>query len=575
MRRILGLLAPYRARLVAALALAVAVVVTTLLLPVLTGAAVDAVVGPGEVDMGALLRSLAGMAAAFCATSAAQWALTATTNRVAYRVVRDLRDRAFDRLQELPVSYIDARRRGDSVSRIVTDAEQFSNGLVMAFQQFFTGALTIVLTLAFMFRLNAAVTVVAVVVTPVSFVVARFIAQRGYRYYREQTARRGAMTSVAEEALSGLSTVEAYGAAPRVLERFDAADELLRQSSFKAVFYSSLTNPSTRFVNSLVYAGVGVAGAFAVLGGTLSVGGLSAFLAYANQYTKPFNDISEVVSELQNSVACANRLFDLIDQPAEVPDAPGAVELEDVRGEVELADVSFSYTPARPLLQGISLKARPGDRVAIVGPTGCGKTTLINLLMRFYDVDGGSISVDGHDVRDVTRASLRRAFGMVLQDTWLANGTVRENIALGRPGASLEEVRAAAREAFADEFIMRLPQGYDTVVGAEGSSLSEGQRQLVCIARVMLARPAMLILDEATSSIDTRTELAVQRAFDKLMEGRTSFVVAHRLSTVRDADVILVMRDGCVVERGTHDELLALDGFYAQLHRAQFEGSRG
>ncbi len=574
MRRVLSLLRPYRARLAGAMALAVAVVVSTLALPVLTGRAVDALVGPGEVGWAALTGSLAWMAIAFCATSASQWALTAVTNRVAYCVVRDLREQAFSRLQELPVSFADGRGRGDVVSRIVTDAEQFSNGLVMAFQQFFTGALTIVLTLAFMFSLNALVTLVAVLVTPVSFFVARFIARRGYRWYREQAARRGAMTSVAEEAIAGLSTIEAYGTADRVRERFDEADELLGASAFKAVFYSSLTNPSTRFVNALVYAGVGVAGAFSVLAGSLTVGGLTAFLSYANQYTKPFNDISEVVSELQNSVACARRLFDLIDRPAEEPDAEDAVELADVRGEVVLSGVGFSYSPDRPLLSGIDLVARPGERVAIVGPTGCGKTTLINLLMRFYDVDEGSISVDGHDVRSVTRSSLRRAFGMVLQDTWLADGTVRDNIALGRPGAALEEVRAAAREAFADDFIMRLPQGYDTPVGAEGATLSEGQRQLVCIARVMLARPSMLILDEATSSIDTRTELCVQRAFDKLMEGRTSFVVAHRLSTVRDADVILVMRDGRIVERGRHEELLRQGGFYAELYRAQFEGVR-
>ena len=569
--RVLRFLSPHVPALLASLVLAAAVVVTTLLVPVLSGRAVDCLVGPGEVNVEGLVANLRLLALAVIATAASQWALTALTNRVAYDVVRDMRVQAFGKLQRLPLFYVDSHRHGDVVNRVVTDVDQFSNGLVMTFQQLFTGVLAIVLTLAFMFSLNALVTLVVVCVTPSSILAAKLIAGRGYAYFHDQSARRGELTGVVEEYVGGKGAVEAFDAQGIAERRFEEVDARLAKTSFRAVFYSSLINPTTRFVNALVYAGVGIFGALAAIDGTLTVGGLTAFLSYANQYTKPFNDISEVVTELQNSLACAARLFELLDEAEEVPDAPGAVELADVRGQVDIDDVSFSYVPGRPLIEGFTLHARPGERVAIVGPTGCGKTTLINLLMRFYDVDGGSICVDGHDVREVTRASLRKSWGMVLQETWVKSASVRDNIALGRPDATDEEVRAVARAAFADEFIERLPEGYDTVLGGEDSSISAGQRQLLCIARAMLANAPMLILDEATSNIDTRTEVKVQAAFERLMRGRTSFVVAHRLSTVRDADKIVAMRDGHVVEVGAHEELLARDGFYASLYRSQFE----
>ena len=569
--RVLRFLSPHVPALLASLVLAAAVVVTTLLVPVLSGRAVDCLVGPGEVNVEGLVANLRLLALAVIATAASQWALTALTNRVAYDVVRDMRVQAFGKLQRLPLFYVDSHRHGDVVNRVVTDVDQFSNGLVMTFQQFFTGVLAIVLTLAFMFSLNALVTLVVVCVTPSSILAAKLIAGRGYAYFHDQSARRGELTGVVEEYVGGKGAVEAFDAQGIAERRFEEVDARLAKTSFRAVFYSSLINPTTRFVNALVYAGVGIFGALAAIDGTLTVGGLTAFLSYANQYTKPFNDISEVVTELQNSLACAARLFELLDEAEEVPDAPGAVELADVRGQVDIDDVSFSYVPDRPLIEGFTLHARPGERVAIVGPTGCGKTTLINLLMRFYDVDGGSICVDGHDVREVTRASLRKSWGMVLQETWVKSASVRDNIALGRPDATDKEVRAVARAAFADEFIEGLPEGYDTVLGGEDSSISAGQRQLLCIARAMLANAPMLILDEATSNIDTRTEVKVQAAFERLMRGRTSFVVAHRLSTVRDADKIVAMRDGHVVEVGAHEELLARDGFYASLYRSQFE----
>ena len=569
--RVLRFLSPHVPALLASLVLAAAVVVTTLLVPVLSGRAVDCLVGPGEVNAEGLVANLRLLALAVIATATSQWALTALTNRVAYDVVRDMRVQAFGKLQRLPLFYVDSHRHGDVVNRVVTDVDQFSNGLVMTFQQFFTGVLAIVLTLAFMFSLNALATLVVVCVTPSSILAAKLIAGRGYAYFHDQSARRGELTGVVEEYVGGKGAVEAFDAQGIAERRFEEVDARLAKTSFRAVFYSSLINPTTRFVNALVYAGVGIFGALAAIDGTLTVGGLTAFLSYANQYTKPFNDISEVVTELQNSLACAARLFELLDEAEEVPDAPGAVELEAVRGQVDIDDVSFSYVPDRPLIEGFTLHARPGERVAIVGPTGCGKTTLINLLMRFYDVDGGSIRVDGHDVREVTRASLRKSWGMVLQETWVKSASVRDNIALGRPDATDEEVRTAARAAFAGEFIERLPEGYDTVLGGEDSSISAGQRQLLCIARAMLANAPMLILDEATSNIDTRTEAKVQAAFERLMRGRTSFVVAHRLSTVRDADRIVAMRDGHVVEVGTHEELLARDGFYASLYRSQFE----
>ena len=569
-RRTLEYLSSHAPGLVGALLLSVAVVVTTLLVPVFSGEAVDCALSAGSVDMAGLMGSLTGLALAVIGTSVSQWALNAVTNRIAMSVVFDMRTQAFEKIQRLPLSYIDTTRHGEVVNRVVTDIDQFSNGLVMTFQQFFTGVFTILLTLVFMFRLNALVTLVVVVLTPVSMLLAKFIAGRGYNYFRQQSERRAELTGAVDEYVGGRAVVEAFDAQELACDRFREVDAALSEASFHAVFYSSLVNPTTRFVNNLVYAGVGIFGAIAVLGGSLTVGGLTAFLSYANQYMKPFNDISEVVTELQNSFACAARLFELLDE-AEVPaDAEDAVELTDVRGQVEIDHVSFSYVPERPLIEDFTLHVEPGMRVAIVGPTGCGKTTMINLLMRFYDVNAGSISVDGHDIAHVTRKSLRASYGMVLQETWVKSATVAENLSLGRPGATLDEIRAAAKAAYADEFIMRLPHGYDTVLNGEEASISAGQRQLLCIARAMLAAAPMLILDEATSNIDTRTEVKVQAAFERLMEGRTSFVVAHRLSTVRNSDVIVCMKDGHIMETGTHDELLAKGGFYAHLYQSQF-----
>ena len=568
-RRMVGLFAGSRARLCAAGALTACVVVGTLSLPVLSGRAVDCVVGAGQVDFAGLARELAGIAVALGVTAASQWALTAVTNRLAFDAGLELRRRAFDHLQELPLSYLDSHGHGDLASRIVTDADQLVNGLLMAFQQLPTGVLTIAVTLAFMFALNPAIAAVVALLTPVSVFSARFIATRSARHFSDQTHLRGELTSYVEEMVGGISSVEAFSMEDEVAQRFARTDAELGRESFKAVFFSSLVNPTTRFANALVYAAIGIFGAFVAMGGGITVGGLSAFLGYADQYAKPFNDISGVATELQNSVACARRLFELLDVEAEEPDSARAAVLEAPRGEVALEHVRFGYDEKSPVLRDVDLAVRPGTRVALVGETGCGKTTLINLLMRFYDVDGGSVSVDGRDVRDWTRASLRAGWGMVLQDTWVRRATVRENVAMGAPGATLEEVRAACREAYADDFVMRLPEGYDTVLDGT-ASLSAGQRQLLCIARVILARPSMLILDEATSNIDTRTELLVQRALAHLMEGRTSFVVAHRLSTVRDADLICVVADGRIAERGTHEELLAAGGRYRQIYEAQF-----
>ena len=569
-RRTIAQLRPHIPGLVGSLALAAAVVVSTLLVPVYSGDAVDCVMGEGSVDMTGLVSALRGLAAAVVVTMASQWLLTALTNRIAASIVRDMRRDAFVKLQVLPLSYIDSHRHGDIVNRVVTDIDQFSNGLTLTFQQLFSGVLTIVLTLVFMFRLNPAVTLVVICVTPVSIFTAKFIATRGYAHFHEQSVRRGELTGAVEEYVGGIPVLETFDAQDVACGHFREVDARLSQASFKAVFYSSLVNPTTRFVNALVYAGVGIFGAFAAIAGSLTVGGLTAFLSYANQYTKPFNDISDVVTELQNSFACAARLYELLDEPEQTPDAPGAVELSNVRGQVELRDVAFSYTPDRPLIERFSLSVRPGMRVAIVGPTGCGKSTMINLLMRFYDVDAGQILVDGHDVRDITRASLRAAYGMVLQETWVKSATVADNLRLGASDATDEEVRQATKAAFAHDFIMRLPHGYDTVLGGDQSSISAGQRQLLCIARAMLANAPMLILDEATSNIDTRTEILVQRAFERLMEGRTSFVVAHRLSTIVGADLIVAMRDGRIVETGTHEQLLAAHGFYASLYESQF-----
>lgn len=568
-RRMLGLFAGRRAMLCALIALVVVVTVGTLTLPTLTGRAVDCMVGAGAVDFTALADVARLMALTVCVTAAAQYALALVTNRLAYDAAFDLRCQAFDHLQRMPLSYIDSHEHGEVASRIVNDADQLTNGFVMGFQQLPTGVLTIVVTLVFMFRLNPLIAGVVTVLTPFSVWMAKFISSHASKHFAGQTQLRGELTGLVEEMIGGVGTIEAFGVADEVCGRVRDIDARLAQESYKAVFFSSLANPTMRFMNSLVYAAIGIFGAFVVLGGGITVGGLSAFLQYADQYAKPFNDITGVVTELQNSVACARHLFELIDEPLEEPDAEDALELGRVEGKVALDDVTFSYTPGRPILEHLDLSAEPGRRIALVGHTGCGKTTLINLLMRFYDVDSGSVTVDGHDVRGVTRASLRGSWGMVLQDTWVRRATVRENIAIGRPDATDDEIVAAAKAAYADEFIRRMPRGYDTVLDGS-TSLSAGQKQLLCIARVMVARPQMLILDEATSNIDTRTELLVQRAFDNLMHGRTSFVVAHRLSTIRDADAICVVDHGRIAEKGTHEELLARGGIYRDIYESQF-----
>ena len=568
-RRMLGLFAGRRAMLCALIVLVVVVTVGTLTLPTLTGRAVDCMVGAGAVDFMALADVARLMALTVCVTAAAQYALALVTNRLAYDAAFDLRCQAFDHLQRMPLSYIDSHEHGEVASRIVNDADQLTNGFVMGFQQLPTGVLTIVVTLVFMFRLNPLIAGVVTVLTPFSVWMAKFISSHASKHFAGQTQLRGELTGLVEEMIGGVGTIEAFGVADEVCGRVRDIDVRLAQESYKAVFFSSLANPTMRFMNSLVYAAIGIFGAFVVLGGGITVGGLSAFLQYADQYAKPFNDITGVVTELQNSVACARHLFELIDEPLEEPDAEGALELGRVEGKVALDDVTFSYAPGRPILEHLDLSAEPGRRIALVGHTGCGKTTLINLLMRFYDVDSGSVTVDGHDVRGITRASLRGSWGMVLQDTWVRRATVRENIAIGRPDATDDEIVAAAKAAYADEFIRRMPRGYDTVLDGS-TSLSAGQKQLLCIARVMVARPQMLILDEATSNIDTRTELLVQRAFDNLMHGRTSFVVAHRLSTIRDADAICVVDHGRIAEKGTHEELLARCGIYREIYESQF-----
>lgn len=568
-RRMLGLFAGRRGMLAALIALVVVVSVGTLTLPALTGRAVDCMVGASAVDFIALADVARLMALTVCVTAAAQYALALVTNRLAYEAAFDLRCQAFDHLQRMPLSYIDSHEHGEVASRIVNDADQLTNGFVMGFQQLPTGVLTIVVTLVFMFRLNPLIAGVVTVLTPFSVWMAKFISSHASKHFAGQTQLRGELTGLVEEMTGGVGTIEAFGVADEVCGRVRDIDALLAQESYKAVFFSSLANPTMRFMNSLVYAVVGIFGAFVVLGGGITVGGLSAFLQYADQYAKPFNDITGVVTELQNSVACARHLFELIDEPLEEPDAEDALELCRVEGRVALDDVTFSYTPGRPILEHLDLSAEPGRRIALVGHTGCGKTTLINLLMRFYDVDSGCVTVDGHDVRGLTRASLRGSWGMVLQDTWVRRATVRENIAIGRPDATDDQIVAAAKAAYADEFIRRMPHGYDTVLDGS-TSLSAGQKQLLCIARVMVARPQMLILDEATSNIDTRTELLVQRAFDNLMRGRTSFVVAHRLSTIRDADAICVVDHGRIAEKGTHEELLARGGIYRDIYESQF-----
>ena len=569
-RRVLRLVRPYRFFIAASLLGADISVAAQLLVPILCGDAIDAMIGMGRVDFALVAKACLAIAVSTAITAVAQWVLAACNNRIAFRVSQDLRTAAMEKLQRLPLSYLDSHPSGDLVSRIIADVDTFSDGLLMGFTQFFSGVLTIAGTLILMAVIHLGVTAVVVVLTPLSLFAAGFITRRTYRYFKTQSAIRGEQTALVEEMIQGQRVVQAFGYEEKSQKAFDEVNERLKTASIQAVFFSSLTNPVTRFVNSVVYAAVGLTGALLAMGGGISVGQLSVFLSYANQYAKPFNEISGVVTELQNAMACIQRIFDLLDEPDQIPDAPDAIKLVS-DGQVAIRDVAFSYTPDRPLLQNLSLDVRPGQRIAIVGPTGCGKTTLINLLMRFYDVDSGSISVAGHDIRTVTRSSLRRNYGMVLQDTWLRAGTIRENIAYGRPEASDEEIVAAAKAAHAHSFIRRLPQGYDTVIAEDGGSLSQGQKQLLSIARVMLCLPPMLILDEATSSIDTRTEVKIQAAFAKMMEGRTSFIVAHRLSTIREADVILVMRDGKIIEQGNHQSLLAQKGFYATLYYSQFD----
>ena len=569
-RRVLRLVRPYRFFIAASLLGAAISVAAQLLVPILCGDAIDAMIGMGRVDFALVAKACLAIAVSTAITAVAQWVLAACNNRIAFRVSQDLRTAAMEKLQRLPLSYLDSHPSGDLVSRIIADVDTFSDGLLMGFTQFFSGVLTIAGTLILMAVIHLGVTAVVVVLTPLSLFAAGFITRRTYRYFKTQSAIRGEQTALVEEMIQGQRVVQAFGYEEKSQAAFDEVNERLKTASIQAVFFSSLTNPVTRFVNSVVYAAVGLTGALLAMGGGISVGQLSVFLSYANQYAKPFNEISGVVTELQNAMACIQRIFDLLDEPDQIPDAPDAIKLVS-DGQVTIRDVAFSYTPDRPLLQNLSLDVRPGQRIAIVGPTGCGKTTLINLLMRFYDVDSGSISVAGHDIRTVTRSSLRRNYGMVLQDTWLRAGTIRENIAYGRPEASDEEIVAAAKAAHAHSFIRRLPQGYDTVIAEDGGSLSQGQKQLLSIARVMLCLPPMLILDEATSSIDTRTEVKIQAAFAKMMEGRTSFIVAHRLSTIREADVILVMRDGKIIEQGSHQSLLSQKGFYATLYYSQFD----
>ena len=569
-RRVLALIRPYAGLVALTLLLAVVTVATTLLAPVLSGRAVDLILGPGQVDFAGLGRLALAMAATILCTAAAQWLMNVINNRITFQVVRDIRVRAFEHLQVLPLKYMDAHRPGDAISRITTDVEQFSDGLLMGFTQLFTGVLTILGTLGVMLSIDWRIALVVVALTPLSIFMARFIATHTYAMFKVQSETRAEMTSLVEELVGNAHLVRAFGYESRAEARFERVNLDLQKCGVRAVFFSSLTNPCTRFVNSLVYAAVGILGAFAAIAGMLTVGELTVFLNYANQYTKPFNDISDVMTELQNALACAQRVFDLIDEPPIVPDAPDAVELPMGAGSVEFERVKFRYRPDVPLIEDMNLRVWPGQRIALVGPTGCGKTTLVNLLMRFYEINGGCLKIDGHPIDTVTRDSLRANLGMVLQETWLKSGTIAENIAYGKPNATREEIIDAAKKARAHSFICRLPQGYDTAVAEDGGNISQGQRQLLCIARVMLRRPPILILDEATSSIDTRTEVLVQDAFEELMKGRTSFIVAHRLSTIKNADQILVMKDGNIIERGTHETLLARGGFYKQLYESQF-----
>ena len=560
----------YRFRLICSLLLACVIVGTTLYLPILTGRGVDTIAAAGRVDFTALYPILVSMAGVMGVTAVCQWTMTAINNSIAYHMVQDIRNAAFEKLMRLPISYVDDHSHGELLNRIINDVDQFSEGLLMGFAQFFTGILTILLTLCIMFTISPVVTLVVLLVTPLAMVVAGFIAKKSYIYFRSQSEKRAKMTGIVEEMIGGISTVQAFLAEKAVGQDFDTADEEFRSASQNAVFFSSIAFPSTRFVNSLVYGGVGLSGALLAIAGGISVGQLVSVLSYATQYTKPFNEISGVVTELQNSFACAARVFDLMEEAEIIPDGEDALALEHVQGRVSLEEVSFSYDKAKTLIEDLNLKVEKGQRVAIVGPTGSGKSTIINLLMRFYEVDRGSILVEGINIQNVVRKSLRQSFGMVLQETWLKSGTIRDNIAMGKPEASLEEVMEAARESYAHNFIQRMPQGYDTLVQEGGENLSAGQRQLLCITRVMLSLPPMLILDEATSSIDTMTEARISQAFDKMMQGRTSFVVAHRLSTIKNADVILVLKEGQIIEQGSHGELLSKKGFYYDLYMSQF-----
>ncbi|MGN1179981.1 MAG: ABC transporter ATP-binding protein [Suilimivivens sp.] len=575
--KVLAYIRPYKFLMALTIIMAAVSVALTLYLPILTGDAVDWLIyifDPSSLDVGspwpALFFILKKMAVVILLTAATQWIMNICNNKIVYSIIQDIRKRAFRRLEELPLKYLDAHSHGDIVSRVVADVDQFADGLLIGFTQLFTGVITILGTLGFMLSVNVGITVVVVVITPVSLFVASFIAKKTFSMFKLQSETRGEQTALINEMIGNQKVVQAFNREDKTLEKFDEINGRLEKCSLRAIFFSSLTNPCTRFVNSLVYTGVGLTGAFAVLRGGLSVGQLTCFLSYANQYTKPFNEISGVITELQNALACASRIFELIEEQPQVPDGENAVVLENAEGKVCVENVSFSYVPEKKLIENLNLDVKPGQRIAIVGPTGCGKTTIINLLMRFYDVDSGSILVDGNDIRNITRKSLRTSYGMVLQDTWLKRGTIRDNITVGKPDATEEEIIAAAKASHAHSFIRRLPNGYDTVIGEDGGSLSGGQKQLLCITRVMLSLPPMLILDEATSSIDTRTEIKIQKAFATMMEGRTSFIVAHRLSTIQNADVILVMKDGHIIEQGNHEQLLRKGGFYAQLYNSQF-----
>ncbi len=576
LKKVLNYIGKYKIFLFFSIVLAAISVILTLYIPILTGQAVDCILGSGAVDFDGIWDILKKMAVIIVLTAVVQWVMNTCNNKIAYQVVRDVRDEAFKKLQILPLKYIDGHSHGDIVSRVIADVDQFSDGLLMGFTQLFTGVVTILGTLVFMFSINLPTTIVVVILTPLSFFIAGFIAKRTFSMSKLQSETRGEQTALIDEMIGNEKVVKAFGHEPQVMEKFTEINDRLRKASVKAIFFSSLTNPCTRFVNSLVYAGVGILGAFLAIKGYISVGQLTSFLSYANQYTKPFNEISGVVTELQTALACAGRVFEFIEEEPQIPEPDDAAVLRAPKGSITMKNVSFSYNPDQKLIQNFNLEVKPGQRVAIVGPTGCGKTTVINLLMRFYDVNSGSIQIDGIDIRNMTRKSLRESFGMVLQETWLHAGTIRENIVMGKPDATDDEVIAAAKAAHAHSFIKRLPMGYDTVITEDGGSLSQGQKQLLCITRVMLCLPPMLILDEATSSIDTRTEIKISQAFNTMMKGRTSFIVAHRLSTIREADIILVMKDGNIIEQGNHETLLRKEGgFYAKLYNSQFEAVSG